>query len=68
MPLYEYRCPDGDEVEVFHKVDERPEVVCPTCGQPAERVLTLPMIHNQYHFSTQLRSHRRPKYKPRQQG
>jgi putative FmdB family regulatory protein len=64
MPLYAYRCPEGDEVDVFHKVDERPEVRCPTCGQRAERIITSPMIHTQYYFSPQIKSQRRPKWKP----
>jgi putative FmdB family regulatory protein len=64
MPLYSYRCPDGDEVEVFHKADERPEVKCPSCGQPAERIITPPMVHTQYYFSTQIKSQRRPKWEP----
>jgi putative FmdB family regulatory protein len=64
MPLYAYRCPDGDELEVFHKVDEQPEIRCPSCGQTAERIITPPMIHTQYYFSTQVKSQRRPKWKP----
>jgi putative FmdB family regulatory protein len=64
MPLYAYRCPAGDELEVFHKMDEQPEVRCPSCGQPAERIITPPMIHTQYHFSTQIKSQRRSKWKP----
>jgi putative FmdB family regulatory protein len=64
MPLYEYRCPEGDEVSVFHGVDERPDVRCPACGMPAERVFSPPMIHTKYYFSSQIKSHRRAKWKP----
>jgi putative FmdB family regulatory protein len=64
MPLYVYRCPEGEEVDVFHKVDERPEVTCPSCGQRAERVITAPMVHTQYYFSSQVKSQRRPKWRP----
>lgn len=68
MPRYEYRCAEGDEVSVFHKVDEQPEVRCPTCGQMAERVFSPPMIHTKYRFSSQIKSHRRAKWKPPDQG
>lgn len=64
MPLYEYRCPDGEQIEIFHGVDERPEVRCPSCGQLAERVISVPRVHTQYYFSAQIKSHRRPKWRP----
>jgi putative FmdB family regulatory protein len=55
MALYEYRCPDGHTVEVFHKVGETPQIVCGTCGAATERVISPPMIHTQYYFSPQVR-------------
>ena len=62
MALYEYRCPDGHTVEVFHRMDEAPEVRCTICGASTERVISPPMIHTQYYFSTQVRQHgRRPR-------
>jgi putative FmdB family regulatory protein len=64
MALYEYRCPDGHTVEVFHKMDEAPEVRCEVCGARAERVISVPMIHTQYHFSTQVRQSRFPRHRP----
>jgi putative FmdB family regulatory protein len=66
MALYEYRCPDGHTVEVFHKMDEAPEVRCEVCGERAERVISMPMIHTQYYFSTQVRQSRFPRHRPKQ--
>lgn len=63
MALYEYRCPDGHTVEVFHKVDETPEVRCEVCGARAERVISTPMIHNQYYYSTQVKQSRFPRHR-----
>ena len=63
MALYEYRCPDGHTVEVFHKMDETPEIRCEMCGAPAERVISTPMIHTQYYFSTQVRQSRFPRHR-----
>lgn len=64
MALYEYRCPDGHTVEVFHKMDEAPEVTCTVCGARSERVISTPMIHTQYYFSTQVRQSRFPRHRP----
>lgn len=64
MALYEYRCPDGHTVEVFHKMDEAPDVRCEVCGAAAERVISAPMIHTQYYFSTQVRQSRFPRHRP----
>jgi putative FmdB family regulatory protein len=64
MALYEYRCPDGHTVEVFHPMGEAPDVRCPICGASTERVISPPMIHTQYHFSTQVREGRRPRHRP----
>lgn len=64
MALYEYRCPAGHTVEVFHKMDEAPEVLCPSCGASTERVIGPPMIHTQYYFSPQVHGARRPRHRP----
>lgn len=63
MALYEYRCPQGHTVEVFHKVGEAPAVVCDVCGAATERVISPPMIHTQYVFSPQVRR-RGARYRP----
>jgi putative FmdB family regulatory protein len=64
MALYEYRCLEGHSTEVFHRIEERPAVLCEVCGTPAERVLSPPMIHTQYYFSPQVHGARRPRYRP----
>lgn len=64
MPLYEYRCPQGDEFQVSHGAEERPEVRCPSCGLAAERVFSAPMVHTQFYFSSQIKSYRRPRWRP----
>lgn len=39
MPIYEYRCPKGHEVEVLHRMDDPPPKACEVCGAaPLERV------------------------------
>lgn len=39
MARYDYKCTSCETVfEVEHPMSERPEVKCPECGQPAERV------------------------------
>jgi putative FmdB family regulatory protein len=40
MPTYEYRCPEGHRFELFQRMSEPPEAVCPTCGAAAERMLS----------------------------
>ena len=42
MPTYEYRCPEGHEFEKFYRTisGAQTTVVCPTCGKPAERLLS----------------------------
>lgn len=64
MALYEYRCPKGHRFEVFHRMDETPEVRCEVCDTPAERVLSPPMIHTQYYFSPQVHGAKRPRHRP----
>lgn len=45
MPIYEYRCDDGHEVEVIQSITEEPLEKCPECGAPTRRVLHSPAIH-----------------------
>jgi len=42
MPTYEFRCPLGHEFEKFYRSISRAEaeVVCPECGQLAERMMS----------------------------
>lgn len=36
MPIYEYSCKKcGEEIEILHKVDEKPREPCPACGSRA---------------------------------
>lgn len=40
MPIYEYRCPKGHLVELFHRMDEPAPEACEVCGAgPMEKVL-----------------------------
>jgi putative FmdB family regulatory protein len=39
MPTYEYRCPNGHDFEVIHRMDDPPPKACEICGAaPLERV------------------------------
>jgi putative FmdB family regulatory protein len=39
VPIYEYRCPKGHEVDVLHRMDDPPPTACEICGAgPLERV------------------------------
>ena len=40
MPTYEYRCPNGHTFEKLQKITEKPRAKCPTCGKPAERLIS----------------------------
>jgi putative FmdB family regulatory protein len=40
MPTYEYRCPNGHTFEKLQKITEKPRTKCPTCGKPAERLIS----------------------------
>lgn len=40
MPTYEYRCANGHEFERFQRMSEPPVDTCPTCGAPAQRLLS----------------------------
>lgn len=45
MPIYEYRCDKGHEVDVIQSMSEDPLSECPECGAPTRRVLHSPAIH-----------------------
>lgn len=50
MARYDYKCTSCGEVfEVEHHMSEHPEVKCPTCGSPAERVFSASGIHFEGH-------------------
>jgi putative FmdB family regulatory protein len=39
VPTYDYRCPNGHEFEVIHRMDDPPPSACEICGAaPLERV------------------------------
>jgi putative FmdB family regulatory protein len=45
MPIYEYRCPNGHEFEVFQSMAEDPISRCQVCGAPVERVFHPVAVH-----------------------
>jgi len=45
MPIYEYRCPNGHEFEVFQAMSDEPVSVCEVCGAPVERVFRPVAVH-----------------------
>jgi putative FmdB family regulatory protein len=45
MPIYEYRCPNGHEFEVFQRMSEAPMARCRDCGAPVERVFHPVAVH-----------------------
>jgi putative FmdB family regulatory protein len=45
MPIYEYRCRNGHEFEVFQSMAEDPVSRCPECGAPVERVFHPVAVH-----------------------
>jgi len=40
MPTYEYKCAQGHTFERLQRMTEAPIDRCPTCGSPAERLLS----------------------------
>lgn len=44
MPLYEYECAKDGRFELIRKFSDPPVSVCPTCGQPVEKLLSSPAI------------------------
>jgi putative FmdB family regulatory protein len=45
MPIYEYRCRNGHEFEVFQSMSENPVSRCSQCGAPVERVFHPVAVH-----------------------
>jgi putative FmdB family regulatory protein len=45
MPIYEYRCANGHEFEVFQNMSEDPVSSCEECGAPVERVFRPVAVH-----------------------
>ena len=46
MPIYEYKCPNGHLLEVFHGMSEPGPQRCDVCGDsPLERVLHPVAVH-----------------------
>ena len=46
MPIYEYKCPNGHLLEVFHGMNEPGPATCEVCGaSPLERVLHPGAVH-----------------------
>jgi putative FmdB family regulatory protein len=45
MPIYEYRCRNGHEFEVFQSMSDDPVSVCETCGAPVERIFRPVAVH-----------------------
>jgi putative FmdB family regulatory protein len=46
MPIYEYKCPNGHLLEVFHGMNEPGPTKCEVCGaSPLERVLHPVAVH-----------------------
>ena len=46
MPIYEYKCPNGHHVEVFHSMSDPGPRECEVCGaSPMQRVLHPVAVH-----------------------
>ncbi len=45
MPIYEYRCPNGHQFEVFQSMADDPVTECEVCGAPVERVFRPVAVH-----------------------
>jgi putative FmdB family regulatory protein len=45
MPIYEYRCRNGHQFEVFQAMADDPVSKCQECGAPVERVFRPVAIH-----------------------
>lgn len=45
MPIYEYRRADGSVFEVMQKISDDALAVCPTTGQPVERIISQNAFH-----------------------
>ncbi|MGZ8667318.1 MAG: FmdB family zinc ribbon protein [Solirubrobacterales bacterium] len=45
MPIYEYRCNNGHNFEVFQSMADDPVTSCEECGAPVERVFHPIAVH-----------------------
>ena len=45
MPIYEYRCRNGHQFEVFQAIADPPVTACQVCGEPVERVFHPVAVH-----------------------
>jgi putative FmdB family regulatory protein len=45
VPIYEYRCPNGHNFEVFQSMSDDPVAVCEECAAPVERVFHPVAVH-----------------------
>jgi putative FmdB family regulatory protein len=45
MPIYEYRCRNGHQFEVFQAMSDDPISACQECGAPVERVFHPVAVH-----------------------
>ena len=45
MPIYEYRCRNGHQFEVFQAMSDDPVSTCQVCGEPVERVFRPVAVH-----------------------
>ena len=45
MPIYEYRCEDGHDFEVFQNMTDDPVTACEVCGKPVQRVFSPVAVH-----------------------
>ncbi len=45
MPIYEYRCSNGHQFEVFQAMSDEPVSACQECGAPVERLFHPVAVH-----------------------
>ena len=45
MPIYEYRCVNGHEFEVFQNMTDDPVAACEVCAEPVSRVFSPVAVH-----------------------
>lgn len=45
MPIYEYRCANGHDFEVFQSMSDDPVTACEECGASVERVFRPVAVH-----------------------
>ena len=45
MPIYEYRCENGHEFEVFQNMTDDPVSECEVCDAPVQRVFSPVAVH-----------------------